>query len=104
MDNLFIFMIIMSKFAVPKAYHAAQALLVGILLALVLRGSSSRSVRPRSSTSVDLLPLRRLPDLYTLVLYREEDEDDDDCDQVPRIVAWAATCPTPKECHGARSG
>jgi tellurite resistance protein TerC len=36
-DNLFIFFIIMSKFAVPKEYQH-KVLLVGILLALVMRG------------------------------------------------------------------
>jgi tellurite resistance protein TerC len=36
-DNLFVFFIIMSRFAVPKAYQH-KVLLVGILLALVMRG------------------------------------------------------------------
>jgi tellurite resistance protein TerC len=36
-DNLFIFIIILSKFAVPKEYQQT-ALMVGIVLALVLRG------------------------------------------------------------------
>jgi tellurite resistance protein TerC len=36
-DNLFIFIIIMSKFAVPRQYQQA-ALMVGIVLALVMRG------------------------------------------------------------------
>ncbi|MFI6315889.1 TerC family protein [Nonomuraea sp. NPDC050556] len=36
-DNLFIFFIIMSRFAVPRAYQH-KVLLVGILLALVMRG------------------------------------------------------------------
>ncbi|MGL5809242.1 MAG: TerC family protein [Nocardioides sp.] len=36
-DNLFIFIIIMSKFAVPRPYQQT-ALLIGIVLALVLRG------------------------------------------------------------------
>jgi len=36
-DNLVVFLIIMARFAVPRAYQQA-ALLVGILLALVLRG------------------------------------------------------------------
>jgi tellurite resistance protein TerC len=36
-DNLFIFMIIMSRFAVPRAYQQ-KVLLVGIVLALVMRG------------------------------------------------------------------
>ncbi len=37
-DNLFIFIIIMSKFAVPREYQQT-ALLVGIVLALIMRGS-----------------------------------------------------------------
>ena len=36
-DNLFIFLLIMARFAVPKQYQQA-ALLIGIILALVLRG------------------------------------------------------------------
>jgi tellurite resistance protein TerC len=37
-DNLFVFVIIMARFAVPKHYQH-RALLVGVLLALVLRGA-----------------------------------------------------------------
>ncbi|SDL04947.1 TerC family protein [Nonomuraea jiangxiensis] len=36
-DNLFVFLLIMSRFAVPRAYQH-KVLLVGILLALVMRG------------------------------------------------------------------
>ena len=36
-DNLFIFLIIMTKFAVPKELQQS-ALLVGIVLALIMRG------------------------------------------------------------------
>ena len=36
-DNLFIFLIIMASFNVPKKYQQ-QALLVGIILALIFRG------------------------------------------------------------------
>lgn len=36
-DNLFIFVVIMSRFAVPRAYQQ-KVLLVGIVLALVMRG------------------------------------------------------------------
>jgi tellurite resistance protein TerC len=36
-DNLFVFVIIMSRFAVPRAYQQ-KVLMVGIVLALVLRG------------------------------------------------------------------
>ena len=37
-DNLFIFLIIMASFKVPKIYQQ-QALLVGIILALIFRGT-----------------------------------------------------------------
>jgi len=36
-DNLFVFVIIMSRFVVPRKYHQ-KVLLVGVVLALVLRG------------------------------------------------------------------
>jgi tellurite resistance protein TerC len=36
-DNLFVFMVIMSQFAIPRAYQQ-KALMVGIVLALVMRG------------------------------------------------------------------
>lgn len=37
-DNLFVFMIIMARFAVPRAYQQ-KVLLIGIILALVMRGA-----------------------------------------------------------------
>lgn len=37
-DNLFVFMLIMSRFAVPRAYQS-RVLLIGIVLALVMRGA-----------------------------------------------------------------
>ena len=37
-DNLFVFMVIMSRFAVPRRYQQ-KALLVGIVLALLMRGA-----------------------------------------------------------------
>ena len=55
-DNLFIFLIIMASFNVPKKYQQ-QALLVGIILALIFRGifialgAVAISSSPGSSTS-----------------------------------------------------
>jgi tellurite resistance protein TerC len=37
-DNLFVFMVIMSRFAVPRRYQQ-KALMIGIVLALVMRGA-----------------------------------------------------------------
>ena len=38
MDNLFVFVIIMARFAVPRQYQQ-KVLLIGIVLALVMRGA-----------------------------------------------------------------
>ena len=58
-DNLFIFIIIMAKFAVPRQYQQ-KALLVGIVLALVMRGDLHRRRRGRDQrVQLGLLHLRR---------------------------------------------
>ena len=49
-DNLFIFLLIVARFGVPQKLQQS-ALLIGIIIAIVLRASSSRSVRPRSTSS-----------------------------------------------------
>ena len=49
-DNLFVFMLLLAAFAVPRALQQ-RVLLYGIVGALVLRGSSSPSVRRRSPPS-----------------------------------------------------
>ena len=57
-DNLFVFLVIMSSFAVPAAYQH-RVLLVGIVIALLLRGRDDRAGRcgdrngspPRSTSS-----------------------------------------------------
>lgn len=46
-DNLFVFVLIMAKFAVPAIYQQ-RVLMVGVLIALVLRAASSARA-PRSS-------------------------------------------------------
>ena len=62
-DNLFIFIIIMANFAVPRQYQQA-ALMVGIVLALVMRGDLHRRRRRRDQpVQLDLLRLRRVPAL-----------------------------------------
>ena len=49
-DNLFVFLIIMAKFGVPEKLQQS-ALMVGIVIALVLRGIFIASVRQRSTSS-----------------------------------------------------
>ncbi len=63
-DNLFIFLIIMCKFAVPRQYQQT-ALMVGIVLALIMRGSLHRRRRGRDQqVQLGVLPLRPVPDLH----------------------------------------
>ena len=65
-DNLFVFLLIMAKFAVPRAYQQ-KVLLIGIALSLILRGifialgrGGDRALR------LGVLHLRRVPDLHGL--------------------------------------
>ena len=87
-DNLFIFIIIMSKFAVPRQYQQT-ALLIGIVLALVLRGDLHRASAPRRSTQFSwVFYLFGLFLVWTAVnLAREADEEDAQYDE-PRLVRY----------------
>jgi tellurite resistance protein TerC len=49
-DNLFVFTIIMSSFAVPRE-NQQKVLLIGILMALVMRAIFTRWARPPSTPS-----------------------------------------------------
>ena len=63
-DNLFIFIIIMSKFAVPRQYQQT-ALMIGIVLALIMRGDLHRGRRRRDQpVQLGLLHLRAVPHLH----------------------------------------
>ena len=65
-DNLFVFIIIMSRFGVPRKYQQ-EALMVGIILALIFRGDLHRGGRGRDQQHLlDLLRLRRVPHLHGL--------------------------------------
>ena len=60
-DNLFIFIIIMGKFAVPREYQQS-ALMIGIILALVMRGIFiAVGAAAINNFSLGLLPVRRVP-------------------------------------------
>ena len=63
-DNLFVFVIIMSRFAVPREYQQT-VLLWGIVLALVMRGIFiALGAAVIAQFSLDLLRLRGVPDLH----------------------------------------
>jgi tellurite resistance protein TerC len=65
-DNLFVFIIIMSRFGVPRKYQQ-EALLVGIILGAHLpRDLHRRRCRRHRADLLDLLHLRRVPHLHRL--------------------------------------
>ena len=61
-DNLFVFVIIMSRFAVPRQYQQT-VLLVGIVLALIFRGLFIAAGAAAISSFARSLSVRRIPGL-----------------------------------------
>jgi tellurite resistance protein TerC len=87
-DNLFIFLIIMASFNVPKIYQQ-QALLVGIILALIFRGIfiALGAVAIQQFSWVFYIFGAFL--LYTAVKLARDTEHDDDAENV--VVRFART-------------
>ena len=101
-DNLFLFLIIMARFGVPRKYQQT-ALLVGILLALVLRGvfiGVGAAAIERFSWVFYLFGLFLV---YTAVkLAREGGADEDDYEE-PRLLRWVERrFPATTSWHGTR--
>src|SRR6478752_333474 len=100
-DNLFIFIIIMAKFAVPRVLQQT-ALLVGIVVALVMRGAF---------IAVGAVAIERFSWVFYLFgaflvwtavkLAREGAEDEDEFEE-NRLILWIERrLPATKEYHGA---
>ena len=88
-DNLFIFIIILAKFQVPKQYQQT-ALMVGIVLALVMRGIFIAVGAAAINNFAWVFYLFGLFLLYTAwKLAREGGEDEDDYEE-NRLVRWAS--------------
>ena len=86
-DNLFIFIIIMGKFAVPRQYQQ-NALMIGIILALVMRGifiAVGAAAINQFSWVFYLFGLFLI--LTAVNLVREGAEDEQGYDE-PRLVRW----------------
>ena len=76
-DNLFIFMIIMSRFAVPRQYQQT-VLMVGILLALIMRGifiAAGAAIISRFSAVFYLFGVFLIYTAWKLATSGEEDEE-----------------------------
>ncbi len=101
-DNLFIFIIIMGRFAVPR--HLQQyALMVGIVMALVMRAIFIAVGAAAINNFSWVFYLFGLFLIYTAVQLAREGREDEDEHEENRVVAWverhfAAT----KEWHGSR--
>lgn len=101
-DNLVVFLIIMSKFAVPRAYQQT-ALLVGIIFALVLRGvfiAAGAAVIQTFSWTFYLFGAFLV---YTALKIAKEGETDDEDYRPPAILRLVQrTFPSTPEFHGVR--
>jgi tellurite resistance protein TerC len=86
-DNLFIFLIIMGKFAVPR--HLQQyALMVGIVMALVMRGIFIAVGAAAINQFSWVFYLFGLFLIYTAVKLAKEGAEDEDEYEENRLVAW----------------
>ena len=102
-DNLFIFIIIMAKFAVPKEYQQT-ALMVGIVMALVMRGLFIAVGAAAINQFSWVFYLFGAFLIWTaLKLFKEAREDDDEEYEENRLIKWAENnLPATKEYHGAK--
>jgi tellurite resistance protein TerC len=87
-DNLFIFIIIMAKLQVPRQYQQT-ALLIGIVIALVMRGIFIAVGAAAISNFSWIFYLFGLFLIYTAIKLAKDDDDDGEQYDEPRIVAFA---------------
>ncbi|HET7349440.1 MAG TPA: TerC family protein [Marmoricola sp.] len=86
-DNLFIFLIIMSKFGVPKQLQQ-NALLVGIVLALIMRGIFIAVGAAAINNFSWVFYLFGLFLIYTAVKLAKEGQEDEDEYEENRLIKW----------------
>ncbi len=86
-DNLFIFIIILNKFAVPRKYQQT-ALLVGIVLALVMRGIFIAVGAAAIQNFNWIFYLFGAFLIYTAVKLAKEGNEDEDDFKESRLVRW----------------
>lgn len=102
-DNLFIFLIIMSKFGVPRAYQQT-ALLIGIVIALVMRGIFIFLGAAAIENFSWVFYLFGLFLVYTAVKLAKEGAEDEDEYEESRLIKWVEThLPATSEWHGTKS-
>jgi tellurite resistance protein TerC len=99
-DNLFIFIIIMAKFGVPRKYQQ-EALLIGIVLALVMRAIFIFVGAAAINQFSWIFYLFGLFLVYTAVKLAKEGSEDDDDYEENRLIKWVEThLPATDQWHG----
>ncbi|MFL6107353.1 MAG: TerC family protein [Marmoricola sp.] len=102
-DNLFIFLIIMAKFGVPRAYQQS-ALLIGIVLALVMRGIFIAVGAAAINNFSWVFYLFGLFLVYTAVKLAKEGTNDDDEYEENRLIRWVENrLPATSQWHGTKA-
>jgi tellurite resistance protein TerC len=101
-DNLFVFVIIMSRFAVPRAYQQT-VLLVGIVLALIMRGAFIAAGAALVREFVWVFYIFGAFLLYTAIrLARHGEDDPADFKENVLVRASRKVLPVSKEYDGTR--
>jgi tellurite resistance protein TerC len=102
-DNLFIFLIIMTKFGVPRAYQQS-ALLVGIVIALVMRGIFIAVGAAAIDNFSWVFYLFGIFLIYTAAKLAKEGAEDEDEYEESKLIKWVETkLPATSAWHGTRS-
>jgi tellurite resistance protein TerC len=101
-DNLFIFLIIMSRFGVPKKFQQT-ALLVGIILALIFRGVFIALGAAAINSFSWIFYLFGAFLIYTAVQLARHGEDSDEDYQENVVIRWAKRAlPATNEYNGVK--
>ncbi len=101
-DNLFIFIIIMAKFGVPRQYQQ-EALLVGIVLALVMRAAFIAVGAAAINEFSWVFYIFGVFLVWTAVNLAREGQNDDDEYEENRLIRWVEThLPATQEWHGVK--
>ncbi|MGH3712082.1 MAG: TerC family protein [Micromonosporaceae bacterium] len=100
-DNLFVFVIIMARFAVPRI-HQQRVLLIGIVLALILRGVFIAAGVAIIHQFVWVFYLFGAFLLYTAVKLAMHGEDEEEDFKENVLIRWSRrVLPVSKEYHGS---
>lgn len=87
-DNLFVFVIIMSRFAVPRAYQQ-KMLLIGIVLALVMRGAFIAAGAALINQFVWVFYIFGAFLIYTAVNLARNGEDEEEDFKENVVIRWS---------------